>query len=333
MAYNNNDYNHYNNPNNANGYNPYSAVPRNWLVMAQIFGTVFSVIGLIVYISYMNDIYNALASDDLTNKAIVSLMLALIIYFVWRSIYTALIIIRLAKRSSDEELCANRYIISALSLGVGGFFTPFLVTAFPNVATTSTIKPRYFLSKTMAICTMVGFPIFALSYFLPLLVGTNAIANKNYIFDASSTMGVISIIVLTISVSVFALGLMTWTLFLPYKIQNDFDNNSNSKLFKLISTIWMSILTIELVFILIFSFFRLIAAFSDFLRAGERGGLFRMMFALLNLVVTITYVGMVIYITTKTMAGLWSVDGTVTIGKYEHTSTAKNRLAETNMNV
>lgn len=321
MVYNNNDYNHY------------SAVPRNWLVMAQIFGTVFSVIGLIAYIYFINDIYNALGSDALTNKAIVALILALIVYFVWRSIYTALIIIRLAKNSSDEELCANRYIISALSLGVGGFFTPFLVTAFPNVATTSTIKPRYFLSKTMAVCTMIGVPIFALSYFLPLLVGTNAIANTNYIFAASSTMGLVSIIVLTISISIFALGLTTWILLLPHKTQNDFDNNSNSKLFKLISTIWMSILTIELVLILIFSFFRLIAAFSDFLRAGERGGAFRMIFALLNLVVTISYVGMVIYITTKTMSGLWSVEGTVTIGKYEHTSAAKNRLTEANMNV
>lgn len=142
----------------------------------------------------------------------------------------------MVNKCSDKELCANRYIISSLSLTVGGLFTPFLITSFPNIDTMSTIKPRYFLSKTMGFCTLIGAPILIFSYFLPLLVGTNAI-NPKFIFNTNSVVGIISILVLTIGLITFILGLITTKLFFSNKLTNDLDYNNYSKLLKIISTI------------------------------------------------------------------------------------------------
>jgi len=315
------------------GYNAASRLPRGWLKFSQIAGTFFSVLGLIVFIYYMKDIYNGLPSSDLVNKAVTALLLSIIVYFVWRSIYTAIVIVRLVDHSSDEELCANRYIISALSLGVGGFFTPFLMTSFPNVDTTSTIKPRYFLSKVMGVCTLIGAPILALTYFIPLLIGTTAV-NPSLIFNTNSTMGLISILVLTISAIVFIFGLATTKLFFTKQATSDFANNNAGKLLKIISTIWMAILTIELVLVIVLSIIRLISALADLFRTREEGaGILMMLLALFNLFITISYVGMIIYITTKTMAGLWSIDGTVKIPKYQHNKYVKSRVVATNNNV
>lgn len=328
-----NNYNNFQSSNNEARYNNYNRVPRGWLLVAQISGTIFSIIGLITFIYFMQNIYNSLPNDDLTKKSLISLILAIIVYFVWRSIYTAAIIIRLATKSSDAELCANRYIISALSLGVGGFFTPFLVTSFPNIDTTSTIKPRQFLSKTMGLCILIGAPILMFAYFLPLLVGMNAVANTKLIFDTTSTMGIISIVVLTVSFLTFIFGLITTSLFFSNKITNAFDNNKPSKLVKLISTIWMAILTIELIVVIVLSIVRLIGALADFFRSGEEWELIRMLFAFLNLLITISYVGMIIYVTTRTIAGLWSIDGTIKIQRYQHNKFTQNRLYTNNMNI
>lgn len=318
----------------SNNQNIYTHVPRNWIKLAQIIGTFFSVIGLIFYIYYMKDIYNSLSSNnDVVKKSIISLLLSIITYFVWKSIYNAIIIVRLVNKCSDEELCSNRYIISSLSLTVGGFFTPFLITSFPNVDTMSNIKPRYFLSKTMGFCTLIGAPILIFSYFLPLLVGINAV-NPKLIFNTNSGIGIISILVLTIGVIAFIFGLTTTKLFFSNKVTNDLDYNNYSKLFKIISTIWMAILTVELVIVILFSIIRLIGALSDLFRVREEGGgIIMAFFALLNLFITISYVGMIIYVTTRTITGLWSIDGVVIIKQYKHNEYTQSRLVKNNINV
>lgn len=318
------------NTQNYNSSNSNIRVPRGWLIFAQVFGTVSSVIGLLVFIRFMPNM--SIVKDNVANKSIIALLLAIIVYFVWRSIYTALIIVQWARKASDDELSANRYIISALSLSVGGFFTPFLVTGFSNVATKSTIKPRYFLSKVMGLCILIGAPILLIVYLLTLVTGANAV-NAKLIFDTSSTVGIISIVVLMISCVAFIFGLITTNLFFKNKASDDFANNKPSKLLKMISTIWMAILTIELAIVILFAILRLIGALIEFFRMGEEGrGFLMMFFALLNLLVTISYVGMVIYVTTRTMAGLWSIDGTITIRKYEHSQLAKSRLSSYNVN-
>ncbi|WP_339024126.1 hypothetical protein [Spiroplasma endosymbiont of Agriotes lineatus] len=304
--------------NYSNNQDIYSRVPRNWIKLAQIAGTFFSLLGLIFYIYYMKDIYNSLSNNDFVKKSIVSLLLSIITYFVWKSIYNAIIIIRLVNKCSDEELCANRYIISSLSLTIGGLFTPFLITSFPNVDTMSTIKPRYFLSKTMGFCTLIGAPILTFCYFFSLLVEINSV-NPEFIFNTNSVMGIISILVLIIGLITFILGLTTTKLFSSNKLTNDLDYSNYSKLLKIISIIWMTILTVELVIVILFSIIRLISALADLFRTREEsGGIIMAFLVLLNLFFTISCVWMVIYVTTRTIAGLWSIDGFVRIKRYKH---------------
>jgi len=67
----------------------------------------------------------------------------------------------------------------------------------------------------------------------------------------------------------------------------------------------MVIITFELLFTIVFALLRLLAAFIDFFRVGEQGrGVFVMLLILYQLLITISYVGMIIYITVKTMTGL-----------------------------
>lgn len=64
----------------------------------------------------------------------------------------------------DLTLCANKWMISALSLTVGGLFTPFIMSSFPNIKIRSTIKPKVFLTKAFGIFMVVGAPLAMLTY-------------------------------------------------------------------------------------------------------------------------------------------------------------------------
>ena len=303
---------------------------RRWIIFAQFAGTILSVFGLMTFIYNTKNISNSLSSNDTTTKSLFALILSILVYFVWRSIYTSWVIVRFAKNSTDEELCANRYIICALSLGIGGLFTPFLMTQFPNITTTSTIKPRYFLSKIMGICVLIGSPIFAITYFLSNLFSINKIS---VLFDINQTSGLISVIVLIVSVLFFLFGLVTNSLF-NQEALNEFENNNISLSLKVISTIWMTILTVELVIVILMAIFRLIGAFLDVFKSseGNNGGIFRFIFALSRLMITFSYVMMVIYVTKRTISGLWAEDGVVVIKEYRHNTVAQKRMAA-NLNI
>lgn len=301
---------------NNQGYQAYSRIPRGWIIFAQIAGTIVSVFGFFIYIYYMQKIYNSLPGNQVTNKAVVSVLLAVISYFAWRTIYTAIVIVRFISHSSDDEISANRYIISALSLSLGGLFTPFLITSLPNVDSSSTIKPKYFLSKVMGLCLTIGAPLLALSYFLPLITGTNPIKDTSLMFNMNTTLGIISVVVAAVSAITFVIGLLTVSLFYKEKTLNDFNNNKTSLIVKILSTIWMIVLTIELALVITYAILRLLGAFADLFNA-EREGAFALIFAFFNLLLTIWYVLMVIYVTVKTMTGIWSIDGTVKIPAYK----------------
>lgn len=314
-----------NNFNNRHVNNTVNPSLRGWLIFAQFTGTILSVIGLMTFIYYTKNISNSLSSNDTTGKSLFALILSILVYFVWRSIYTSWVIVRFAKNSTDEELCANRYIISALSLGVGGLFTPFLMTQFPNMTTTSTMKPRYFLSKIMGICLLIGSPIFAITYFLSNLFSINRIS---MLFDISQTSGFISVVVLVASVLFFLFGLITTSLFNKKETLDEFENHNISPSLKVISTIWMVILTIELLVVILMAIVRLMGAFLELFKSLERNsGIFMFVFGLFNLMITFSYVMMVVYVTKRTMLGLWANDGVVVIKEYRHNTVAQKRMA------
>lgn len=72
----------------------------------------------------------------------------------------------------------------------------------------------------MIFCTVIGAPVLIFSYFLSLLLGINAV-NPKFIFNTNSLIGMISILVLSIGVITFILGIASAKLFFSSKVTND----------------------------------------------------------------------------------------------------------------
>lgn len=87
-------------------------------------------------------------------------------------------------------------------------------------------------------------------------------------------------------------------------------------------------LTIELLAVILMTIVRLMGAFLELFKSLERNsGIFMFVFALFNLMITFSYVMMVVYVTKRTMLGLWANDGVVVIKEYRHNTVAQKRMA------
>jgi hypothetical protein len=306
-------------------YNATNYVPRGTIVFLQILGTVFAACGLIAYIILISDVAAGLGGTDVS-RAVAALILGILVYLAWKTIYTAVVIIRFVNKSSDEEIVANRWIISALSLNLGGFMTPFIMTALPNIPTQSTIKPRWFLTKAMGMTALVGAPLGLIAYFLSLTTGTLAISSAQ-LFDTTQSMGVISLIMLVLPILLTLFGAISVALFYQKNSQQIFDqgNTGFATMMNVVAVIWLAVITVELFLTMVMAIIRLIGAIMDFFRAMSSDGagkFFLLFFALLNLVITFAYVSYLLYLTSRTMVGIWSPTG-VQYRTYEKLSRAQ----------
>ena len=65
--------------------NSVTGISRGFIIFAQIFGTIFAVVGLIAYCALLDDVIRGLgngSSDDLAARASAGAIMALIVYFV-----------------------------------------------------------------------------------------------------------------------------------------------------------------------------------------------------------------------------------------------------------
>lgn len=306
-----------------------SYVPRGMLIFFQIFGTVFALVGLITYILFMSDVSNAIGGGeaDINSKALTGLILAMLTYLAWKTLYTAIVIVRFFQNSSDDDISANRFIISALSLNLGGFFTPFVVTMLPNVATRSTINPRWFLTRTMGWTSLVGGVLSLFAYFVSVTTGQFGITNHQ-LFDLTQTTGIISVVVLTLGLAITLFGILSVALFYQKSSHEIFEkgNTSFATMMNIVAVIWLAILTVELLITMLFAVMRLLGAIMDFFRAMNSDGFGKAMLifmALINLVLTAAYVGYVLYLTSRAMVGIWVQDG-IEYKPYESLLRAQN---------
>ncbi|AUF83378.1 hypothetical protein CXP39_00975 [Mesoplasma syrphidae] len=295
-----------------------SIVPRGFIVFAQILGTVIAVIGLIAAFYFINDQLKNLAVTDpnfVESKILWSIVLAVCLYMVWKTIYTAIVICKFVKESDDQEIIANRYILAVLSLTLGGFLTPFVLTQFRNMETVSTVKPRWFLSRVLGLTMLVGGILGLGGFLLSALTGAFGATGISFADILANTSGLVTFIILISLTALGAIGVLT---FYGGNKQEIFDGNTTaSKIMNSVAVMFLIVATLELVWLIIISIIRLLGAIADlFQKMGQESGFmkaFAIMWALANVVFTFYYVMMIVRISVECIAGIWARDGRVVI--------------------
>jgi len=318
-----------------------SSFSRGWIIFLQVFGTVSAVVGLSVYIAYFGQISdNILPSNQAQEaKALTAMILAFMFYLTWKSIYAAVVIIRFVATSTDIELSNNRFVISALSLTLGGFVTPFILTSLPNINVQSTINPRWFISRHMGIISLVGGAI-AISVFYGAAMSAGSTGGIKLtgaeLFDGSTAAGAISISMLVVNILLVVFGAITIALFYSPKSSLTMlteDNSAYGNALRVIAGMWLVIITVELVLTLVGAVLRLVGVIMDVIEGWSQADSGFMAFlyvlaSIFNIAITFLYTFYLVDMTVKTISGIWSQNG-IQIPEYEPLAKGQQRNAQT----
>ncbi|TNJ31568.1 hypothetical protein FFR91_03655 [Mycoplasma mycoides subsp. mycoides] len=299
--------------------------PRTQIKVFQWVGTIFAVIGMLISLYFLNKI-NVKALDQ-SKQVLLALGYAIMGYMFWKTIISAIIILRFVKKSTDEELVANRYILASLSLNLGGFLTPWVLTSLPNVTTQSTIKPKWFLSRSFAIITTIGSAIFLGILFWQL---KTIEPNTNW-FDQTKEWYWILVGFIIGNGVLLVVGLLAFVLFFNKNSKERFKGNTfTSFLMKTIDVFYLVIVTVELILLMIYSILRLIGNILNTARRVLQAdnmfiGALYLLFGLLSTFFQIYYVIFLTIMISQTIKGIWRKDGVITIKVYDKIQDNKNK--------
>ncbi|MCL8211518.1 hypothetical protein LD125_00171 [Mesoplasma sp. JKS002658] len=274
--------------------NSVTGISRGFIIFAQVFGTMFAIIGLIAYCALLDDVIKGLgngSNDNIVAKASAGAIMALIVYFVWKSVWSCVVIIRSMNEMDDFTLSANKWIISALSLTVGGFFTPFIISSFPNIKVSATIKPKPFLTKAFGMFMVVGAPLAMLTY---------GIYMRNNMGGAAQGW---TIAVFAISGFLLVLGALNVGFFYQKNANQKYES---STFMKLLANTTLVIVTLELVFVMLEAVLRLLANLYRMIYEFSQNGFLWGLLALVNFMFVMIYVLFVIRLTWETITGIWA---------------------------
>ncbi|WFQ93369.1 hypothetical protein MFERI15181_00277 [Mycoplasma feriruminatoris] len=297
---------------------PIYASARRQIVIFQWVGTIFAVIGMLISLYFLSKI--DIRSLDQSKQVLLSIGYASMGYMFWKTIISAAIILRFVKKSQDEELVANRYILACLSLNLGGFLTPWVLTSLPNETTYSTIKPKWFLSRSFAIITTIGSAIFLAILFWQLRILNSNISTW---FNQSKDWYWILVGLVIGNGVLLVVGLLAFALFFNKNSKERFEGNTfTSFLMKAIAVFYLVIVTVELIILMIYSILRLI---GNILNTAARVlnadnaiiGFLYLLWGLLTIFFQIYYVIFLTIMIGQTIKGIWRKDGIITIKVYD----------------
>ncbi|PPE06765.1 hypothetical protein [Mesoplasma corruscae] len=285
-----------------------SAVPRGLLKFYQYLGTFFSALILAVTIVLISKYASSM------NPLLYGGIIGIEVYMLWKSIYSAVVIIKYMNNATDEEIIANRFIMAVLSMGVGGFITPFVLTQLPKIETNSTINPRVFLAKHLGWTMFIG-SILALG--ATFLFALTSPMKGLFVIDTTT------MIVIGIYVVIFLIGLLGISFF-SSKTASEKISQKNFLGFtmQVIGVIYTLIATIEMILIAVMGVIRLIAVISDAIRYAANSEGIWMVFAIFIAFARITfemmYVSMIFQISGSIIKGIWAKDQVITIKNFQN---------------
>lgn len=301
---------------------------KGWIMFAQVFGSLLAVIGLVYLLIILSKLDQSTVRPE--NKLGIPILFAIVTYSLWRTIATAFVIVRFLKNSTDDELLANRYILASLSLNIGGFLTPWLLTSLPNEQTESTIKPKWFLSRVFSVITLVGSLIFLSTLAWQLHKATNG--DILSAFNQTNQFYILTIVLVSISGLFILVGLPTIILYYNKNSQEHFEGDTlTSKVMRAFAYFYLILTTIELLGVMLLALLRILGGLArlfDALSSNDDPLKFiRVIFALLGIVLQIIYVMFLMRIIAETIRGIWQKDGIVKIRVYDRLKEREQVLA------
>ncbi|ATI74228.1 hypothetical protein [Mesoplasma florum] len=301
-----------------------SYIPRGFIKFAQILGTAVTALILIMTIYFFSS-SDFLGSGDPNTVTFSSLIIGIEIYFLWKSIYSAYVIISYLNSVSDEEVIANRYILAILSVGVGGLITPFILTSLPNIETQSSMNPRAFLAKHLGLTMLIGFTLFLVSF---VWITLSSGITFNELIDTSTDFGLIGFLSLTLSIVGWLIGVLGFGLFSRSNSSDLMkEKNLQGYMMQIVGVIFTIIATLELVFLIIMAIFRLIGViFQSFSYMNRYDGflkVFAIFLAFSRIGLEIWYVTWVVSMYSKIISGLWSKEQVIKINNFEKVDEAR----------
>lgn len=278
---------------------------RFWLIVSSVFGMALMTLLVGVYFYYSNKVWRGNASSNLFINSYAKLSgpdLALLIFLIWTVVKTFVFNFGLIKyaRSADSYFVANKWTLAVLSLSLGGFWAPLLLTRLPNADTNATQNARITIVRYFG----TSFYIAAISTILIMLIVQTQIpvANRVWIGNGKAVFyGVIG------AMAGFALINMAATApFYGTKVEKMFAARSEGyRKYWNIAIIFTVIATVQLVFVMIAAFLRLLAVMSEMAQQRSPLGI---VFGILNIGIQIAYTVFICTLIVHTISGLWRSD-------------------------
>ncbi|WP_031542079.1 hypothetical protein [Mesoplasma photuris] len=303
-----------------------SRIPRGLINFAQILGTTIAAIGLLSTILLAGQIVDLFGSNEIAGKMSYATLVSFEVFILFKTIASGVAIYKFMKDNSDDDILNNKFVLAALSLNVGGFFTPFILSSLPNVDTRSNINPRYYLTRVLGIISLGGGISMLAALFLVTLTGAESITVSQMMDTNNSVAGVITVAFAGLMIFI---GTLSASMFFTKNSNNIFEGNTFlSKIMNAVSIIFLVMATIELIWLIFIAVIRLLGAIGNMIRAITTDGnafvkLFAMMFALFNLTITIYYVTYIMRMAVQCISGIWTKNKEVVFTKYSGLEDAK----------
>lgn len=281
---------------------------RFWIVLLSIIGMLGTTAASGAYFYYLSryndgtftgniDTGNYWLMNSYTDLARYKVVILLsVIFLFFTTIICNIGLIFYAINSTDIELCANKWSLSVLSLSIGGFFTPFILTWLPDTDVKATKNSRVVIVRYLGTAWLVSL----LVSIAAVLIFYNKATIKEWVGNTqqnfSIMMGVLAVL------SILSL------IFVPGFYNNKVVANMMAKTYfgkwlRFVSTIYTILVTIMLIIQIITALLKLIEVFIRMFQKGQDGLSF---FAnILNFTSTLIGTIFMIYLITKVIKGLW----------------------------
>ncbi|AHF61089.1 hypothetical protein P344_04000 [Spiroplasma mirum ATCC 29335] len=289
---------------------------RFWIIFSSIFGIIGVVIMSIAYFYYLDKFNNGTLNNVDPNTAEIFLMnsysylgsfkvilLIAIMFTLFSTIICNIGLIRYAAKSTDEELCANKWSLAVLSLSLGGFFAPFALTWLPDTDVKATKNARVTIVRYLGTSWLLGaiFSIVAIMVFYARAndhswtkVGDYYPANPKQVFTA-----VIAVLAVASALSL---------LFVPWfynqnTVAHMIAETSLGKWYRFISTLYTVIVTMLLIIQIITAVLKLIEIFTSIFQNNQGAG--SSFISIMRFTMSLISTMFMIYLIVKVIAGLW----------------------------
>lgn len=273
-------------------YNTNLSHVRSMLKLFNVVGLIFSVLGTLGILFAVNQ-QTTMGEPD--NAAQFALIITALTAMCAANIYFTIVILNFLKKSTDDELIANRYILSVFSIGIQGVMTPFILSNLPNMQSSSNdarMNPKFVIGRHYGMAGLV----------LSIITGA-VLALYAQQYDVLTDSNVL--IAFYVLGGVGLISLISLPLFWLKSSEESFKNKTGMYPVQIVfSIIALIIATTTVIWIMLMAVLRLLQNISTAL--NNRDNAFIFILSLLMVFLQFWYVQFIWTICISTIKGIWS---------------------------